>query len=424
MAKIKCVKCGFEMEEGTRYCAGCGSKVGEEDSDLTVAAVPGFNDDLTVAAVPGFNDDLTVAAVPGFDDKQIAAAVPEYDEEMTIAAVNLSKPVELSKPVNLSKDNNVVEEFDDQTVMAVSESQFDNNTVEPSIVIENPGENMPMGNDASMQNGYAAPMQGGFVPTMQTGYAAMPGAYAQPVGTYMPGSMSMTQPNLVIHYSSIHPSVAMVTRLVSNGRKDVYYTGQTIEYTVVPGVHQIIMKIGKKNYSRMVTVPGDGSAIHVYGAYDGNAQISIGYPYVVQCQYPIPSNIQAHVQSHSIRVDASVVTVRAAQQMNVASMQQPQMQQSSIQQPQYGTSGTNSNVQKNTIVISEQEPKVFSPLPIIALVCSLSFVLSFVGFILGIVCATMKKIKLRGMGIAAIPVGVIFTIYGFSYIMIILEALN
>lgn len=57
--------------------------------------------------------------------------------------------------------------------------------------------------------------------------------------------------------------------------------------------------------------------------------------------------------------------------------------------------------------------KVFSPVPIIAFVCSLTFVFSFMGFMLGIASVNMKKIKLKGLGIAAIPIGAVFSFVAF-----------
>lgn len=407
MEKIKCIHCGCEIEEEASFCGSCGAKIEAEAAaakpiKLSKEAPAELDDEKTVfAGVPESDDEKTVFA-------GTAKSIYETEEdEATISAVSGTLP-EPSAPVASTTP----------AAPVVSTEPVANTTsAAPTAPVATAVPTAPVAATAAPAPN-AAPTATAAAPAPSL--TISPASNAAPGYSYTQVTGAAQAPNLIIHYSATQPSVAMVTRIVANGRKDVYYTGQTIEYTVFPGYHQLIMKIGSKNYSRNIVVPGDGTALHVYGAWDGRAQISIGQPYVVQCMYPIPPNIQAHVQSHTMRVDASMMTVRAMQQNGITQpAQQPMTQpaQQSMAQPQ----PTYASVPQPTVTISkEPDTREFSPVPIIALVLSLSFIFSIIGVIMGCITLSMKKIKLRGMGIAAIPVGIIFTLYGCLWFLAML----
>lgn len=419
MEKIKCIHCGCEIEEGASFCGSCGAKVEAEATaakpiKLSKEAPAELDDEKTVfAGVPESDDEKTVFA-------GTAKSIYETEEdEATISAVAGTLPEPAAPAASAESVVSAAPAASTTPAAPVVSTEPVANTT-PAAPTAPVATAVPTATVAAT----AAPAPNA-APTA-TAAAPAPSLTISPASNAAPG-YSYTQvtgaaqaPNLIIHYSATQPSVAMVTRIVANGRKDVYYTGQTIEYTVFPGYHQLIMKIGSKNYSRNIVVPGDGTALHVYGAWDGRAQISIGQPYVVQCMYPIPPNIQAHVQSHTMRVDASMMTVRAMQQNGITQpAQQPMTQpaQQSMAQPQ----PTYASVPQPTVTISkEPDTREFSPVPIIALVLSLSFIFSIIGVIMGCITLSMKKIKLRGMGIAAIPVGIIFTLYGCLWFLTML----
>ena len=85
-------------------------------------------------------------------------------------------------------------------------------------------------------------------------------------------------PNLYISYASINPNVFMVTRIVSTGAKHTYVNGQTLPFRLAQGPQTIILKIGKKNYSREIVIPSNNTPVRIYASYNGRAQITIDQP--------------------------------------------------------------------------------------------------------------------------------------------------
>lgn len=325
-----------------------------------------------------------------------------------------SKKINLLKPedVQLNSEVPAAESIPGDAIPNTSIAGVANsNDAIPNVAMANgpvPNEYIPQYVNQGMPNGYVQP---------NYGYA-----------TNVNGGM----PNLIIHYSSTVANVPMVSRIVANGRKDVYYTGQVIEFTVMPGFHQLILKIGSKNQSCEVVVPGDGSAVHVYGAFDGNPVISVGAPYIVQCMQPLPPNIQNHVITHTMRADAIMLTQRAIQASQIYHVQvngmmvnqyfvPPQARAASVPQNNVNM-GYSENKSASAPTQSYSVERVvdadavkFSPIPIIAFVLSISFFLSFIGLIMGVVSLCMKNIRLKGLGIAAVIVGALYSIAGLIY---------
>ena len=67
------------------------------------------------------------------------------------------------------------------------------------------------------------------------------------------------EPNLYISYATANSSVVMVVRIVDTGTKNTYFNGQTQTYHLSPGRHDIVLKIGRKNYDRTVFIPADNA---------------------------------------------------------------------------------------------------------------------------------------------------------------------
>lgn len=85
-------------------------------------------------------------------------------------------------------------------------------------------------------------------------------------------------PNLYISYRTINPDVLMVTRIVSTGVKHTYINGQEQPFRLAQGPQQIVLKIGKKNYSRDIIIQPSNTPVRIYASYNGRAQISIDQP--------------------------------------------------------------------------------------------------------------------------------------------------
>ena len=86
------------------------------------------------------------------------------------------------------------------------------------------------------------------------------------------------EPNLYITYNTNNPGVGMVTRIVSTGTKNTYINGQTLSFHLPQGPQSIVLKIGKKNYSRDIVIPANNAPVRIYGSFNGRAQISIDQP--------------------------------------------------------------------------------------------------------------------------------------------------
>ena len=192
-------------------------------------------------------------------------------------------------------------------------------------------------------------------------------------GTVIQVQDRSNDPNLYISYNTSNPSVGMVSRIVSTGVKGTYVNGQTLSYHLNQGQHTIILKIGKKNYSRNIVIPADNAPVRIYASFNGRAQISIDQPNVTVS----PVNVST---GRSAPITQSV----SVPQTNV---------------PQ--TAG---------------RPK--SPLSIVAFVLSLTVYLSFIGAVLGAVetfVLDKEKQKNHVFSYIAMGLGVLLTFYLFSH---------
>lgn len=162
------------------------------------------------------------------------------------------------------------------------------------------------------------------------------------------------EPNLFITYNTINPSVGMVTRIVSSGVKNTYVNGQTLSFHLNQGQETIIIKIGKKNYSRSIVIPQDNSPVRIYASFNGRAQIAIDQPTI-----SVASNAITQVQTNNTQFSNN-------QPISISS------------QESVSTTPSSTNASKPV-----GKPK--APLSILAFVFSLTFYLSWAGASLGAV---------------------------------------
>lgn len=85
-------------------------------------------------------------------------------------------------------------------------------------------------------------------------------------------------PNLIISYMSISPTVGLVVRIVSTGERRYCISGQTMSFQLLPGNHRIILKIGKKNYARDIYVPAYNAPVRISAGWNGRGQITVDQP--------------------------------------------------------------------------------------------------------------------------------------------------
>lgn len=84
--------------------------------------------------------------------------------------------------------------------------------------------------------------------------------------------------NLFINFLSVHPGVGMVVRIADTGDKRYYMSGQTLSYHLLPGQHVLVLKIGKKNYKRVIVIPETNEPVSIFASWDGRAHINIDQP--------------------------------------------------------------------------------------------------------------------------------------------------
>lgn len=174
-------------------------------------------------------------------------------------------------------------------------------------------------------------------------------------------------PNLFITYNTNNPSVLMVSRIVDTGVKGSYVNGQTQSYHLSQGPHTVVLKIGKKNYSREIVIPSDNQPVRIYASFTGRAQISVDQPNI-----PVPQASSSSGDSVSAQTATAYV------------------------QPAPKDPG---------------KPK--SPMSILAFILSLTFYLSWAGAALGAVeifVLDKKKDKNQIFSYIAMGIGTIMTL--------------
>ena len=86
-------------------------------------------------------------------------------------------------------------------------------------------------------------------------------------------------PNLIITFYSEHPRVFLITTILATGASYQYANGQSMAFNLVPGIHAVNFKIGKRTYRRDILInPGQEPVRAVASWGGGTARINIINP--------------------------------------------------------------------------------------------------------------------------------------------------
>lgn len=83
---------------------------------------------------------------------------------------------------------------------------------------------------------------------------------------------------LIVHYSTVNPSVNMVVRLANSRQKDIMTDGQTLKFRLPPGQYVIVLKIGKINHNRTFIVPKSKEYVEITASWTGRPGIIVDQP--------------------------------------------------------------------------------------------------------------------------------------------------
>ena len=100
-----------------------------------------------------------------------------------------------------------------------------------------------------------------------------------PVTYQMPVQTLSGSGNLIISFSSEHPRVFLISTILATGESYQYSNGQSMIFNLVPGIHSIDFKIGKRTYRRDLIIPPNGEHVRVHASWArGTARITILNP--------------------------------------------------------------------------------------------------------------------------------------------------
>lgn len=86
-------------------------------------------------------------------------------------------------------------------------------------------------------------------------------------------------PNLIITYYSEHPRVFLITTILATRACHQYSNGQSMAFNLVPGIHAINFKIGKRTYRRDIFISPNQEPVRVVASWGrGTARINIINP--------------------------------------------------------------------------------------------------------------------------------------------------
>ncbi|MCR4729665.1 MAG: hypothetical protein K5881_01920 [Saccharofermentans sp.] len=106
-----------------------------------------------------------------------------------------------------------------------------------------------------------------------------PVTYSAPVSTQVPVQNYAGGPNLIITYYSEHPRVFLITTILATGACHQYSNGQSMAFNLVPGIHAINFKIGKRTYRRDILINPNQEPVRVVASWGrGTARINIINP--------------------------------------------------------------------------------------------------------------------------------------------------
>ena len=85
--------------------------------------------------------------------------------------------------------------------------------------------------------------------------------------------------NLIISYYSEHPRVFLISTILATGASYQYSNGQSMAFNLMPGIHPIDFKIGKRTYRREILISPNQEPVRVVASWGrGTARINFINP--------------------------------------------------------------------------------------------------------------------------------------------------
>ena len=109
--------------------------------------------------------------------------------------------------------------------------------------------------------------------------APAPAGYMAPAPVTAPAQNYAGGANLIVTFYSEHPRVFLITTILATGASYQYANGQSMAFNLVPGIHAINFKIGKRTYRRDIIINPGQEPVRVVASWGGGtARINIVNP--------------------------------------------------------------------------------------------------------------------------------------------------
>lgn len=92
-------------------------------------------------------------------------------------------------------------------------------------------------------------------------------------GGYAP--QAPNKPNININFTCTVLSITMDVTFCTTNQKFLFTNGQSLNYTLMPGQHMLIFRIGNRIYNRSVIISPEIDSIRIYASWNGRAHINI-----------------------------------------------------------------------------------------------------------------------------------------------------
>ena len=79
--------------------------------------------------------------------------------------------------------------------------------------------------------------------------------------------------NVIVEYSTTKPQVSLM--IVIDGEKWTFPNNARKEFTLSPGLHDIVFYVGRRGWRRAVNVPYGGNPVHISVLFAGRVKILI-----------------------------------------------------------------------------------------------------------------------------------------------------
>ena len=116
------------------------------------------------------------------------------------------------------------------------------------------------------------------VPAAQPAPAPAPQPAPAPAPAPQPAPAPALHPNLTIHFASVNPAIGMTVHFYATNQMVYFMTGQQYTANLPAGIHQLLFRIGRREYSRTIFVRDEKSPVTIYASWDGHAHITIDQP--------------------------------------------------------------------------------------------------------------------------------------------------